>query len=121
MKAQGLHRGAHLIGDEQGLLDFRPAQQHDELLAADTRDEIIAAHRRHETRGHALQDPVAGTVAVAVIDDLEVVQIPQQHDKGQVGARLLGDFLRETLFERFAIGDSGQRIDSRALLFAVQS
>src|SRR5271163_1354236 len=106
MKSQAFDGRSHLIGDVYGFRQPEADQQDGELLAPDARDEVRGAQGPRETRGDALQDAVARAMSVAVIDDLEIVDVPQQHDRGCSALRAARDFLRETLFEEFPIGDA---------------
>ena len=60
-------------------------QQH-ELLAAGAHDDVLAAHLAEQQRGDAHQHAVAGLVAEAVVDDLEVVEV-EHGEAERAGAR----------------------------------
>jgi hypothetical protein len=53
-------------------------QEHDELVAAVAGDLVVGAELRLEQRGDLAQDRVAGGVAPAVVDLLEVVEVDDQ-------------------------------------------
>ena len=66
-----------------------------ELVAAEARDggrvgrarhEVVRPHRRRERPRHLLEHLVAGVVAVAVVDLLEVVDVDHEHAAGPVVA-----------------------------------
>jgi hypothetical protein len=54
------------------------AQQHHELLAAETADDIALPHLGAQRRGDRGQDRVTREVPVGVVDGLEVVQVEDQ-------------------------------------------
>src|SRR4030081_1366393 len=120
MKSQGFDRRSRLIGDVHRLFELHAAQQYGELLAPDSRDEVAGTQRPGETPGNALQYPVARPMSVAVVDDLETVDVPQQHDHGSFALRPPRGCLGKSFVERFAIGNSGQWIKSRNVLFPIQ-
>ncbi|MNV70222.1 hypothetical protein D3C71_1631710 [compost metagenome] len=65
---------------------IRPLQQHRELFAAETPEQIARTETVPDGDGEAAQDPVADQMAVAVVQPLEVVDIEQKK-----GYRLLAD------------------------------
>ena len=83
-----------LAGDGEGHLErlddpardgVRPAepvlvgQQQRELVAAESRGEVVAPDAALDPLRHRGQQPVARGVAERVVDDLEVVQVEEQH------------------------------------------
>ena len=120
MKSQAFDRRSHLIGDIQGFRYPKAAQQYGKFLAANARDKVSGAQGGRETRGDALQDAVARSMSVAVVDDLETVDVPQQQNRGRRTLRAPRDFLGETLVEGFSIGDARQGIESRAVFLLIQ-
>ena len=59
-------------------------QQHDKFVAAQARDGVDAAQRAAQALGDLLQQQVAHSVAVLVVDLFKSVQVDEQH--GQLGA-----------------------------------
>ena len=55
-------------------------QDHEELLAAEARDDVLLAHARAQPRGEPAQHVVARAVAVAVVERLEAVGV-EDHDR----------------------------------------
>ena len=53
-------------------------QQHDELVAAETRDEILAAHTVADLLRRELQQLVAGRVSARVVDVLELIEVDEE-------------------------------------------
>ena len=85
-------------------------QQHAELVAADARDEVVAAHRGAQARGDHLEQAVAHLVAERVVDLLEVVQVEEQQRRGLVVAPRVRHRLAGALGEHGAVGQAGKRI-----------
>ena len=52
---------------------------HRELVAAEARDHVLGAQARAQARSDRHQQLVAGGVAEAVVDRLEVVEVDEQH------------------------------------------
>ena len=70
-------------------------QQDDELLAAEPVDEVIGPQLLAQPVGDLAQDGVAGRVAAGVVDELEAVEVEQDHGDGLAGqARLELDLRR---------------------------
>ena len=98
----------------QGLLAFGEAgqfadQQH-ELVAAQAADRVVLAQALGQAAGDLDQQAVAGGVAPAVVDRLEIVEIEIAHGQ-QVAAPVgLGDGLLQAVGEQQPVGQAGQRI-----------
>ena len=72
----GGQRGEHALGEQGGAGAVRNARLDDrKLVAAESRQSVAVAHAGPQPLRHRHQEPVAGEVAKAVIDGLEVVQI----------------------------------------------
>ena len=95
-------------------------QQHAELVAADARDEVVAAHAGAQARGDHLQQAVADLVAEAVVDLLEVVQVEEQERRGLVVAPGVRHRLARALGEHRAVGQAGERVVVREELEAAR-
>ena len=79
-------RGEHALGDDRRLARVGDVlEQHGELVAAHARDGVARAQRRVEPQRDGLQQLVAGLVAERVVDDLEAVEVEEQH--GGAGPR----------------------------------
>ena len=73
-------RGAQAAGgDRRQRLVVDADAEHGELVAAEPRDQILLAHGAAQALGDLDQQPVAGLVAEAVVDDLEVVEVEEEH------------------------------------------
>ena len=68
-----------------------------------------------------LQQLVAGVVAERVVDDLEAVEVEEQHRGAALGVVALGaaDRLVEAVHEQHAVREPGQRVVERVVLQAV--
>ena len=55
-----------------------------ELIATKACDEVAVADRVGEPFRHGLQQPVAGGVTQRVVDDLEVVEVDEEHGRDRV-------------------------------------
>ncbi len=98
----------HLTGD---LVD-----EEDELVAAQSRGEIVGPDARAQSVGDGHQQSVATGVAQEVVHDLEPVEV-DDHDRG-VATRL--ETVHQLLDEGAAVRQSGQvvvvRVEDRLLL-----
>ena len=81
---QAAHELEHVAGDELRLAARHVAQQHDELVAAEARDEIVGPHGVAELLRSELQQMIAGSVTARVVDVLELIEV----DEEQRGARV---------------------------------
>ena len=78
-------RAPDALGDLERLLRRRLRQEDGELLAAEARGDVVVAQLPVEDVGDALEDGVAGEMAVRVVDVPEEVEVG--HDHGDIGAR----------------------------------
>ena len=65
----------HLLGVIDGL------EHHDELVPAEPRDRVAVANDLAKPRGDMTKEGVARAVAEAVVDDLEAVEVEEEHGK----------------------------------------
>ncbi len=108
--------GADALGDVQHLRVVGVAQQHRELVAAEARDRVLRAHAAPQAPGGRDEHAVADVVAERVVDDLEVVEVDQQHGETLLARRERG---AEAFAERGAVGQLGQRVVGRAVAQAL--
>ena len=103
----------HLLRHQRRVLGARQVgEHHGELVAADARHGVAAAHRALQALRDLAQQRVARGVAEPVVHQLEVVQVDEQHAERRVAARAL-DQLREAVGEQRAVGQPGERIELR--------
>ena len=95
----------HFRGDRR-LADV--LQQHDELVAAEPRDDVAGPDAAAQARGGGPQHRVAGLVTERVVDDLEAIEIDEQN--GEPAAVAARRFARqaEQLREARAVRQAGQ-------------
>ncbi len=82
-----------------------------ELVAAQAGDHVLRAHRGHDALGHLHQQLVAGGVADAVVDQLEPVQVQEQHREGHAVAQLRAlDRAGHAVEQVGAVGQPGEGV-----------
>ena len=88
-------------------------EQQRELVAAEARGGVALAQAAAQPVGHRAEQLVAGVVAVAVVDRLELVDVEQQHADARAAAvkRML-----EPVVEERAVGELGERVVERLAL-----
>ncbi|MCY1522301.1 hypothetical protein D9M68_571460 [compost metagenome] len=109
-----LHAGADALRHRTGAGLAGRGQQHHELFAAETAQQVAGPQLRRRQSCERLQHGIAGRVAVGVVDRLEMVDVDDQQRGGRLaagGARQLaaGAFLeclaRQHAGQRVGIGD----------------
>ena len=86
-------------------------RQHGELVAAVARHQRLALQGHADALGEADQQQIAGGVAEAVVDQLEAVQVEEQHGVVVTAAGLGGGQRPlQRLLEHQPVGQAGQRI-----------
>ena len=89
---------------------IEPGQDHDELVAAEAREDVGLAHGPGEALRDRLQQQVAGIVAQRVVDALEVVEVEEQaRDVVRVALRLR-QHLPQLLVEQRPVRQPGQDV-----------
>src|SRR5690606_13925923 len=118
---------AQLLGDLPGMVQVGLAQQQQELLSSPAADDVGAAQTAAQALGEGLQRLVAGVVAVAVIEPLELVEVDQQRAQRALLALGVLQRLPGQQVEAAAVGQSGelvghgQRADPRLVAAHQQS
>ena len=103
-------RCADAFGDLQRLFLRDAHEQDQEFLAAPTQQFVLGAVHALQQLGNLYKYTIAGGVAVAVVDLLEVVQIEQQERRPHAVARAAREQPRDVLEHETAVAQSGQRI-----------
>ena len=85
-------------------------QQQRELVAAQARHRVALAQRPEQPLRDALEQAVAHAVAQRVVDDLEAVQVQEQHGQPLARAVRVGHRHRETVVEQHPVGQAGERV-----------
>ena len=88
-------------------------EQHGELVAAEARGGVAGADAGVEALGDGQQDLVAGGVAEAVVDRLEVVEVEEDDRQAGLLAARAGDRLAHALDEQRAVGQAGDGVVER--------
>ncbi len=84
--------------------------QHDELVAAETRDRVGLADGGLDPSGGFDEELVAHRVAERVVDGLEPVQVDEQHAEHAAVTSDAGERLLEPVGEHHAVRQTGERI-----------
>jgi hypothetical protein len=85
--------------------------QHGELVAAQPGRHVARLQAAAQPLGHHPQDLVAGGVAEAVVDGLEVVQVQQQQGRGGAGAGERGQGLGQAAGEQGPVAEPGEGVE----------
>ena len=107
----------HLRRHERGVLGLGDLRQdHDELVATETSQCVLAPQTARQPAGHVDEHLVSHIVAEAVVDDLEIVEVEEQH--GQRGGAAPGPNQRllHAVGEEKSVGEPGQRVVVREVL-----
>ena len=91
-------------------LEVEVGQQNQELITALARNHIGRPHSAAQSQGDCTQKLVARTVAKTVIDELEVVEIEEEHGDTAPGPLGSCDRNLQMLAEHRPVGKTGQRI-----------
>ena len=98
------------FGELHGAIEIGARQEGRQLLAAEPGAEIGFTQAEPQAIGSTPQRRVAGRMAVAVIDLLEVIQIDHDHGAGQAVPARQRQFSGHAGKEAATIGQPGQRI-----------
>ncbi len=103
--------GAQPSDGLDGDLDGHVRVDEDELLAAEPRDDVVAADVVAQHAGEELERTVADLVAVGVVEPLELVQVGEHEDERDAPV----EEIRDLGLEGPAVGEPGQSV-GRGLL-----
>jgi hypothetical protein len=101
-----LQRRQDALGDHRRLAGVADVvEQERELVAAQARDRVVGTQCRKQPLGDGLEQLVADVVAQRVVDDLEAVEVEEQHRGAAVGvmAARAADRLVEAVEEQHAV------------------
>ena len=84
--------------------------QHRELVTAEARRRVRLAHQAGEAARRRHEQLVADAVAHGVVDDLEVVEVDEQHARDQRRPPGGGELLGDPVLEQHPVGQPGQRV-----------
>ncbi len=105
------HLGQDVAGHPLGIqrrLDL--GQQHHELIAAETAHRVAGAHRAPDPLRHRLEQLVAGIMAVAIVDLLEMVQVHEHQRQRLMLAAGKPQGLLQPVLQQQPVRQPGQRI-----------
>ena len=107
---------ADVLADRHGALASRIEQEGCEFLVAEA-EEIHAAHAATRLLGENFQHAIADRMTEAVVDRFEVVEVERHHRNRPRISRLPLELGFAVLQEGAAVGDTGERIDERGVLW----
>ncbi|MCY1409390.1 hypothetical protein D9M71_247390 [compost metagenome] len=110
---EGRFQGAHqALGDQRrGVGSIDAVQQDGEFIAAHPRQRVALPQAGAESRGDLDDEQVAGQVAQAVVDQLEAVEVDEQHREGRLPmAAAAGHGAGQAVGEERTVGQAGERI-----------
>jgi hypothetical protein len=85
-------------------------QQQRELVSAQARDGVLRAQARGQAMADFHQKPVADLLAERVVQDLETVQIEEEHRQVGAGPLRAGQGVGEAVHEEGPVGQPGQGV-----------
>ena len=97
----------------RGLRAVGALEQHGELVAAEAGGGVARADARRQPLRDLVEHLVAGRVAEAVVDGLEVVEVDEDDRQPVVLAPRAGDGVAHALAEQRAVGEVGHRVVER--------
>ncbi|KAG1318673.1 hypothetical protein G6F63_015108 [Rhizopus arrhizus] len=91
-------------------------EEHGELIGAKPADPVAIAHGRHQVIGETAQHLIAGCMAEAVVDQLEMIQVyVAQRMRAAVAAHLQQRAFQQA-FDLAAVDQAGQRLVAGVVL-----
>ena len=104
-------RVQHPVGHLGGVVRRGHAlQDHDELVTAEPRQRVAGAYGTAEPLGHDAEQLVPDLVSEVVVDDLELVDVPEEHGHAGPGAIGLRQRVVEVIEQEATVGQSRQGI-----------
>jgi len=101
------------LGDALGLGGVADVDaDDDELVAAEAGYEVVGPDGVRQPVGHGQEELVARLVAEGVVDELEVVEVDEQHRHGRLGP---GQLIPQRLPEQAAVGKAGEAVVGRVV------
>ena len=108
--------GDHPVGEQAGGGQVGVLGQDGELVAAEPADGVVLAQAAAQPAGDLAQQPVAGAVAEAVVDHLEVVQVDEQHGQAAAVAARPGQRVADPVVEQGPVGQVGEAVVEHLVL-----
>jgi hypothetical protein len=99
------------LAERHRLLSRRDVLDHDgELVAAQPRQRVLWAQESAQALGHLQEHSVTDEVPDRIVDQLEPVQVEEQHRDEAVAALEPAQRLLQAVHEHRAVGHAGQRV-----------
>jgi hypothetical protein len=92
---------------------IRPDEQHRELVAAQSRAHVMVTDRAAQPLGDRHQQLIADRVPERVVDQLESVQIHEQHGHRLTAAVAAHQLVLQAIKQHPAVRQAGQRVGQR--------
>ena len=103
--------GGDAVGDRDRLvLVGEPVDEDAELIAAEAGDDVARPQVPAQARRHRSQQLVAGVVAHAVVDQLEVVEVEEEDPDRRAGDGAALERVVERVDEAEPVGQAGERV-----------
>jgi hypothetical protein len=102
--------GQHPFGEGADGRQVDALDQDRELVVAEAPDGVGPAKAAAQPGGDLLQQPVAGAVAHAVVDHLEVVEVDEEHGEAAAGAVGPGERVAHPVVEHRPVGEVGELV-----------
>ena len=106
---------AQPVGRHEGVRGLRVGQDDGELVAADAEGAVAVAQGVADAVGHADEEAVAGGMAFAVVDDLEVVEVDEQQRDRHLVASVELQLAVQLLLEGAMVAEAGETVVQRVL------
>ena len=108
--------GADVAGDDHRLVLVDLGEDHGELVAAEPGDDVGVARPGPQALGHGLEHHVAGGAAVAVVGQLEVVDVEREQRAGAGVARRERELAIQLADQPRPVEDAGQEVVLREMI-----
>ena len=106
---------AQAVGGDEGLVGVGVREDDRELVSADAEGPVSVAQRITDAVGHAHQETIAGRVTLAVVDDLEVVEVDEQQRHRYLVPPVQLQLAVQLLLEGAVVAEPGQAVVERVL------
>ena len=109
------------LGDRDGIVGLGVGQDDGELVATGAVEAVFIAGEVAHGPSHLDQHLVAGGVALAVVHDLQVVEVHERQAEGRPALFVDADLAPQLLLEGAVVAETGEPIGERDLAgFAVE-
>ena len=112
---QAAHELENLRCDDFRVLTADVLEEHDELVAAEARDEVLGAHAVADLERGELQQLVAGHVAASVVHVLELIEIDEEQRAALLRPGAAQDLRLELRDQSVAVVETRERVVVREM------